>query len=335
MRTLDGSRGEGGGQILRSALSLALVTGEPFRIHSIRAGRPKPGLKRQHLAAVLAAQRVGAARVSGAELGSSELVFEPGAIQCGHHRFAVGTAGSATLVLQTVLPALWSADAPSTIEIEGGTHNPLAPPADFVREVFLPVLARMGPSVELEIVRYGFFPAGGGLLRATINPAPLAPIELLDRGAPTGHRARCLIANLPPVVAARELAVVQEELGWRANQLEEARVPGPGPGNALSLELGFEHVRELVTAFGERNRASELVASEACAAALTYLRHDAPVGEHLADQLVLPFALARGGRFRALPLSLHATTNVELVSEWLGLRIDVRNGEHGAVVSFG
>jgi RNA 3'-terminal phosphate cyclase (ATP) len=335
MHTLDGSRGEGGGQILRSALSLALVTGQPFRIHSIRAGRAKPGLKRQHLAAVLAAQRVGSARVSGATLGSSELVFEPGAIQTGQHRFAVGSAGSASLVLQTILPALWSASAPSTVEIEGGTHNPLAPPADFVRDVFLPVLARLGPRVELEIVRYGFFPAGGGLLRATITPAPLRPIELTERGERTLHRARCLVANLPPVVAARELAIVRREFGWGPGQLEEARVAGPGPGNVLSIELGFEHVRELVSAFGERDRASEFVAKEACAAAQTYLEHDAPVGEHLADQLVLPFALAGGGRFRALPLSLHATTNIELVREWLGGRIDVASDERNATVSFG
>jgi RNA 3'-terminal phosphate cyclase (ATP) len=337
--TLDGSRGEGGGQILRSALSLSLVTGRPFRIHSIRAGRAKPGLKRQHLAAVLAAQRVGAARVVGAELGASELLFEPGAIQTGVHHFAVGSAGSACLVLQTVLPALWSADAPSTLEIEGGTHNPLAPPADFLSAAFLPVLRRMGPDVRLELVRHGFFPAGGGKLRVAIRPAPLAPLaplELLERGAPTEHRARAFVAHLPRHVAERELEVVRRRLAWRTEQLEAVEIEdSQGPGNVLSIQLGFEHATELVTGFGEREVRAETVANRAAGAAKRFLAHDAPVGEHLADQLVLPFALARAGRFRTVPLTPHTTTNIEVVREFLAVPIRVDADANGATVAFG
>ena len=162
MITIDGSAGEGGGQILRSSLALSLVTGQPFRMERIRAKRQKPGLLRQHLTAVEAAKAVGCAEVSGETLGSQTLDFRPGPVTPGNYRFAVGTAGSATLVLQTVLPALLTASDPSTLTLEGGTHNPLAPSFDFLDRCFMPLIHRMGPSVELELKRPGFFPAGGG-----------------------------------------------------------------------------------------------------------------------------------------------------------------------------
>jgi RNA 3'-terminal phosphate cyclase (ATP) len=334
--TLDGSRGEGGGQVLRTALSLSLVTGRPFRIHAIRAGREKPGLKRQHLAAVLAAQRVGGAHVEGAELGSSELVFEPGELQPGVHKFAVGSAGSACLVLQTVLPALWSANAPSTLEIEGGTHNPLAPTFEFLRDSFLPVLRRMGPEVRIELVRHGFFPAGGGKLRVEIQPAPLAPIELLERGGFVGRRARAFVAHLSRKIAERELETVRRRLLWPLADLEVVEIEdSAGPGNVVSIHIAHEHVVEVVSGFGERKLRSEQVAERAALAARRYLKATAPVGEYLADQLVLPFALARGGRFRALPLSNHTTTNVDVVREFLVVPIDVQSDEAGATLAFG
>src|SRR5271166_6297783 len=159
---LDGSIGEGGGQILRTALSLSIVTGKPFFIEKIRAGRERPGLLRQHLTAVLAAAEVGGAEVQGASLGSTELTFSPGAIRAGEYRFSVGTAGSGTLVFQTVLPALMLTAEPSRIVIEGGTHNTAAPPFDFLARTFVPLLERMGPKVVLEFESYGFYPEGGG-----------------------------------------------------------------------------------------------------------------------------------------------------------------------------
>lgn len=333
---LDGSRGEGGGQVLRTALSLSLVTGRPFRIHAIRAGREKPGLKRQHLAAVLAAQRIGNARVEGAELGSSELVFEPSGLQPGVHHFAVGSAGSACLVLQTVLPALWSADAPSTLEIEGGTHNPLAPTFEFLRDSFLPVLCRMGPSVRIELVRHGFFPAGGGKLRVQIQPAPLAPIELMERGALVERRARAFVAQLPRTIAERELETVRRKLAWPLADLEVVEIEdSAGPGNLVSIHVAHEHVVEVVTGFGERKLRSEQVAERAALAMRRYLNATAPVGEHLADQLILPFALAHAGRFRALPLSPHTTTNIDVVREFLDVPIDVQSEESSTTVAFG
>ena len=162
MIRIDGSFGEGGGQILRTSLSLSLATGKAFRIEKVRAGRERPGLLRQHLTAVLAAAEVGGAEVQGATLGSTELTFSPGAIRAGEYRFSVGTAGSGTLVFQTILPALMLAAKPSRIVIEGGTHNIAAPPFDFLARTFVPLLERMGPKVQLQFERYGFYPAGGG-----------------------------------------------------------------------------------------------------------------------------------------------------------------------------
>src|SRR5712675_2047994 len=162
MITIDGSEGEGGGQILRTSLALSLVTGQPFRMERIRAKRQKPGLLRQHLTAVEAAKTVGRAEATGGALNSQTLEFNPGPVTPGNYRFAVGTAGSATLVFQTVLPALLTASGHSTLTLEGGTHNPLAPPFDFLARSFTPLIHGMGPTVELELRTPGFFPAGGG-----------------------------------------------------------------------------------------------------------------------------------------------------------------------------
>jgi RNA 3'-terminal phosphate cyclase (ATP) len=215
MIQIDGSLGEGGGQVLRTALALALVTGQPFRLEKIRAGRAKPGLLRQHLTAVQAAARIGAARVEGAVLGSTSLVFEPGAIRPGNYHFDIGTAGSTTLVLQTILPPLLAAGGPSRLTLVGGTHNGLAPPFDFLARTFLPLLNRLGPAVAATLERPGFFPAGGGRLTAEIQPAPrLSPLCLGERGALRQQWARVLIAGLPPAIAERECQVLRQKLGW-------------------------------------------------------------------------------------------------------------------------
>ena len=171
MIEIDGSQGEGGGQILRSSLSLAICTQRPFRIANIRANRDKPGLLRQHLTAVKAAAEICGGEVIGAEIGSRELTFKPGALKGGDYSFAIGTAGSSTLVLQTVLPPLLTAAEPSVVRISGGTHNKGSPPFDFLQRAFLPLIARMGARVELELLSYGFYPKGGGVIVATITPS--------------------------------------------------------------------------------------------------------------------------------------------------------------------
>jgi RNA 3'-terminal phosphate cyclase (ATP) len=320
MLVLDGSQGEGGGQILRSALALSLVTGTPFRIDNIRAGRPRPGLMRQHLTAVQAAAAVGRAEVDGAVIGSRSVFFRPGRAQAGDYTFSVGTAGSAMLVLQTVLPALVTAPAPSMLVLEGGTHNPASPPFDFLVRAYLPLLRRMGPEVHAELERPGFYPAGGGRVRVTITPAAkLAPLVLEQRGAIQGRRARAVVANLPRTIATRELARLSARLGWDARALAvEERTDAEGPGNVVLVEVVSEHVTEVFTGFGEKGVRAEAVADRAADEAAAYLAADVPVGVHLADQLALLLALAGGGSFCTLAPTEHTRTQLRVVAEFLG-----------------
>ena len=324
MIRIDGSKGEGGGQVLRTSLALSLVTGAPFRMEHIRAGRSKPGLLRQHLTAVKAAAAVGGAEVEGAELNSQTLTFRPGRVKTGDYHFAVGTAGSATLVLQTVLPALLSASGPSSLRLEGGTHNPAAPPFDFLAQAYLPLVRRMGPGVEATLERPGFFPAGGGCFRVDVRPAPLVPLHLLERGEVKRRCATAMFARIPFDVAQRELATVGRCLDWGP---EERRVlelkNSVGPGNALCLEVESEHVTEVFTAFGERGVRAETVAEHVAREARLYLEAGVPVGPHLCDQLLLLLALARGGSFRTLPLEGHALTQLDTFAHFMDLNISV------------
>ena len=322
MIVLDGSFGEGGGQILRSALGLSLVTGKAFRIEKVRAGREKPGLRRQHLTAVQAAARLGGARVAGAEVGSGTLSFEPGRVKAGDHTFAVGTAGSATLVFQAVLPALLRADGPSTLRFEGGTHNPLAPPFEFLEKTFVPLLRRMGARVTLSLERRGFYPAGGGRFTATIEPAPLSRLEIPERGEVRPLRATAVVSALPADIARRELATLASRLPLGRAEVVEEKAPH-GPGNAAWVEVESEALTEVFSAVGERGVRAEAVAERLAAEVRAYLDGGAPVGEHLADQLLLPMALAGGGAFVTGPLSSHATTHVEVIRRFLDVPIAV------------
>jgi RNA 3'-terminal phosphate cyclase (ATP) len=338
MHIIDGSQGEGGGQILRTALALSLVTGASFRMEKIRAGRNKPGLLRQHLTAVTAAGEIGGATVDGAALGSRELVFRPGSVRPGAYRFAVGTAGSAGLVLQTVLPPLLTAAGPSTIAVEGGTHNPHAPPFDFLALAFLPLLARMGARVQATLDRPGFYPAGGGQLTVEVTPTPaLRPLTLLERGASRRRRARAIVANLPPGIAHRELGVVRDKLGFRPEELEAvtlgARDGARGPGNVVLLELESEHVTEVFTGFGEVNVRAEAVADHAVQEARQYLAAQVPLGPYLADQLLVPLALAGGGALRTVPLTRHGTTNLAVIRQLTGAEFVVYRAEGGLTVT--
>jgi RNA 3'-terminal phosphate cyclase (ATP) len=322
MLTIDGSKGEGGGQILRTALALSAVTGIPFQIDRIRAGRSRPGLMRQHVTAARAAAEICGARTIGDEPGSAALRFEPGRVRPGAYHFAVGTAGSATLVLQTVLPALLLADAPSTLVLEGGTHNPAAPPFDFLVRSFLPQLAKMGAQVTATLERPGFYPAGGGRFTVAIQPARLEPLALLARGATRGFAVEAVVAGLSSRIAERELAAIGRALGWerrvmRSTVLSDAH----GPGNVVTITLESEHVTEVVTGFGERGVSAETVAERVAKEATRYLATDAPVGEHLADQLLLPMALAGGGAIRTLEPSSHTRTQAELIPLFLAVNV--------------
>ncbi len=330
---IDGSMGEGGGQVLRTALALSLTTRRPVEVTRIRAGRTKPGLMRQHLTAVQAAAAVGSGHVTGAEIGSTSLRFEPGTIRSGAFEFSVGTAGSTTLVLQTILPALLTAGGPSSVRLRGGTHNPMAPPFDFLVKAFLPILGRMGARVEAELVRPGFYPAGGGECLVTVRPVPrLAPLELLARGEVRRRRARAVVSKLSREIATRELSIVSRLLGWEAECLEAVSVDSAGPGNVLSLEMASDGLTELFTGFGERGVSAEAVAERVAREVRGYLASGVPVGEHLADQLLLPMALAGSGAFLTAPLSRHATTNIQVVQAFLPVRFDVEADEKGNCV---
>lgn len=324
MMRIDGSHGEGGGQVLRTALGLSVVTGAPFAIDGIRARRKKPGLQRQHLTAVLAAARVGSARVQGAELGSLALTFEPAACSGGVYEFAIGTAGSTTLVLQTVLPALWAADRASTVTITGGTHNPMAPPFDFLKKAFAPLVHRMGASLDMQLDRHGFFPAGGGQLRAHVAPAAWTPIELLDAPKPGEVTAQILVSNLHPSVGEREQKTLRKALELRPEQVDVVDVDAAGPGNAVILHVQLGVVDEVVTQLGERGVLAEHVAKRAAKEAKALLAANVPVGEHLADQLLIPMAMAGGGAFRTVEPSLHTRTNAELIERFLPVKFTMR-----------
>jgi len=333
MFTIDGSLGEGGGQILRSALALSLLTTTPFRIVGIRARRSRPGLMRQHLVAVNAATAVGSATVIGAEIGSTELTFEPQAIQGGDYQFSIGGAGSTTLVFQTVLcPLLLGAASPSTLSFEGGTHNPMAPPFDFLELAFLPILARLGARIETAFYRHGFYPAGGGKWSVTIHPTPaLERLELLQRGEIRAERACALIAQLPPAVSLRELEVLSARLGWDAARCRPHVVQrSQGPGNALVAIVECERITEVITGFGERGVSGESIAEAVARETTRYLSADVPVGEHLADQLLLPLALGAGGVFRTLRPTPHFHSQVDLLRLFLGCSVLVHEEEHGA-----
>jgi RNA 3'-terminal phosphate cyclase (ATP) len=328
---LDGSTGEGGGQILRSALALAMCTGQPMRIQHIRAKRPKPGLMRQHLTCVQAAVAVCGAKVEGAELGSQTLVFEPGAVRAGDYAFNVGTAGSCTLVLQTVLPALMLCAAPSRVQLTGGTHNPMAPPFHFLERSFAPLLRRLGVGLELELRRLGFYPAGGGEISALVRPAAdgLQPFDLLDRGPLQAAYAECFAPGLPSAVATRELAALGRALNWSGDQLRAPAVrQNEGPGNALLATLEHAHVSEVVTSFGEKGKSGEQVASALVDEIKSHQSSIGALGQHLADQWMLPLALAVvqrgvGASFTCTELTEHATTNMGVIEKFLPVKFEV------------
>lgn len=335
MIEIDGSVGEGGGQILRTSLALSMCTGQPFALTRIRAGRAKPGLMRQHLTCVNAAAEVCGAQVQGSELNSQSLTFKPGPVQAGHYAFSVGTAGSCTLVLQAVWPALMMADAPSHLKLGGGTHNPMAPPFHFLERSYAPLLRKLGANVDLVLRRLGFYPAGGGEIEVTISPAKgqLQPFDLNDRGAKLESYAECFAPALPRSVARRELEQLGTGLGWSHGQLREAACrQNEGPGNALLATLVYEHLSEVFTAFGEKGVSAEQVARQLIREVRDYQASTAALGPHLADQWALPLALAvwqRGSAasYTCSALTQHAKTNFEVIERFLPVKFTTASHE--------
>lgn len=322
MIELDGTMHEGGGQIVRSALTLSMISGKPFRISKIRGRRKVPGLLRQHLVAVQAATRVSQARVTGDALGSTELTFEPGPVTAAALSLAIGSAGSTTLVLQTIVPALLRASGPSTITVEGGTHNPLAPTFEFLEHAWAPVLRRLGASIELRLERHGFYPKGGGRIVVGVTPADLRPLDLDRRGALTGLEVRTILSDsLPSHILEREISQAVLRLPRRSPALVRQHVPSDGMGNAMALIATYEGVTHVSTSLGEKGVPAEEVADELIDDFEQFHERDVPVGEHLADMLPVVFALAGGGSFVTGDLSLHATTQLDLVPRFLDVEL--------------
>jgi RNA 3'-terminal phosphate cyclase (ATP) len=326
MVEIDGTFGEGGGQILRTALALSALTGMPFRISNIRGRRPKPGLRHQHLTAVRAAQMIADAEVRGAEIGSRDLTFLPRHVAGGEFTFDIGTAGSAMLVLQTVLPPLFRVDRPSVVVVRGGTHNPMSPPFDFFIETFLPAIARMGFSATARLVRHGFYPAGGGEVVVRVQPQP--PFKPTDFAAPDGPvvlSARVLLSRLPDRVWEAEKRAL-ESLDLKFVAIERCNITdSAGPGNCVMIVVdrgeGPGRTRSVLTAFGERGRPSAAVVREVAGYAHELLAGGAAADRFLADQLLIYFAIAGEGSLTTSSLSLHATTNMAVIEKFLPVRI--------------
>ncbi|MBC3872644.1 RNA 3'-terminal phosphate cyclase [Undibacterium flavidum] len=320
MIQIDASQGEGGGQILRTALALSIITQQAVQLKNIRAKRSKPGLMRQHLTCVRAAQAISGATVEGDALGSTQLSFKPGPVKAGEYAFAIGTAGSCALVLQTILWPLLFADAESTVTIEGGTHVPMSPSFEFLEFSFLPAIQKMGVHAQLELLKHGFYPGGGGKLRAELKPwHTQAALDLQSRGERISQHGLCLIANLDQSVADKQLAEVRRYLNWNAEDVVHQGLRNShGVGNALVLNVQNTEHTEIVTSYGDKSKSSEFVAQQACTEMKHYLASDAAVGEHIADQLVLPLALV-GGKFTTNIISEHFKTNCAIIQAFLNV----------------
>ena len=319
MIEIDGSAGEGGGQILRTSLSLSLLTGRPFKLLNIRANRTRPGLQPQHLMCVKAAGAICGAHYKGAEVGSSTLYFEPGPVKAGNYTFTIGTAGATALVLHTVyLPLALRGTEPSTVAIVGGTHNPFAPCHHFNAITWGGYLAKLGITIEQEMIRPGFYPRGGGEIRAVIHPCervtPLTLVECPDLTTAGGFAA---VASLPATIAKR----VAQRLATKLKQEKiESHIPieewegSLGAGCVAAVIFRQAPVPTLFFGLGERGKSAESVAGDALEEALRYREAKAPVDPHSADQLLLPLAFAPGrSEYRASQISRHLTTNVDTV----------------------
>lgn len=350
---IDGSFGEGGGQVVRTSLTLSALTGRPVAIHNIRKNRPNPGLAPQHLTNVLALAEICDAKVEGAEIGSMKLLFEP---QCkpraGRYVFDVteaaqnGSAGSVTLILQTLLLPLALANSKSHLVLRGGTNVAWSPPYEYIAHVFLPTLERMGIKVQCQLNAPGFYPVGGGEITVEIfgsqgfNTASLMPIKLIERGNLRriwGNATACnLPAHIPQRMADRAGAILKST-GFSA-EITPRRERCVGSGAGIFLTVQYEHVLAGFFALGEPGKPSEQVAEEVCTYLIDHHESGASVERYLADQLLLPMSLADGvSEFKTGCISSHLITNAHIIRQFVAVRIfiDADVGEPGSVVVSG
>ena len=331
---IDGSTGEGGGQILRTSLALSCITGKSLHIENIRAARRNPGLAKQHLSCVRAVCQICSGQCEGAALKSSVLDFQPGPVQSGDFRFDIGSAGSASLVIQTVLPALFLADKPSAVTVTGGTHNPLAPPFDFLSETFLPAIEAAGfrgnplgdALRHCKLIKHGFYPAGGGKITFDVQPWQKSTdrvIKLCESSEQFQIHARIYTAKLPPHITQRQRKLLLQS-GLNIRNVEHIEVTdSDGPGNCAMLRLCSGELTTVFTAFGMRGKRSEEVISEVVSLAEDFLASGAAVDRFLADQLLIYMAMAKAGSYTTNELSSHLQTNMEVIKKFLPVNFRV------------
>ncbi len=338
MIRIDGSQGEGGGQVLRTALALAALTGQAVEIVNIRARRRNPGLAPQHLAGVLAAARICNAEVEGAHIRSTRLIFRPATSpQAGDYEFdisrmaAQSSAGAVTLLLQTVLLPLALADGPSYLLLRGGTHVAWSPPVHYVEWVLLPTLTRLGLRASIRLVTWGWYPIGGGQVEVTIEGgARLQGIDLTQRGALVELKGVAAASNLPSHIPQRMAARANNllrEAGLPTN-IQPLRTGGPSTGAGLFVAVRYEHSIAGFSALGERGKPSDVVAEEAIRPLITFHQQQAALDEHLPDQLIPALALAEGPSvLSTVAITQHVLTNIAIVQHFIKRPIKVEGAE--------
>ena len=324
--SIDGSTGEGGGQILRTSLALSCITGKTLHIENIRAARRNAGLAKQHLSCVHAACQICSGKCRGAAQRSKVLDFQPGPVQSGDFYFDIGSAGSASLVIQTVSPALFLVDNPSTVTVTGGTHNPLAPPFDFLSETFLPAIATAGFHGNCKLVKYGFFPAGGGKITFNIQPRQKNIHKTINFCEPTNKpqiSARIYTAKLSENIAQKQhKLLLQSKLDFK--NIEHVEVTdSDGPGNCVTIRLCNSNHVTVFTAFGMRGKPSQQVVSEVVNLTKDFLASGAAVDRFLADQLSIYMAISKAGCCTTNELTAHLTTNMEIIKKFLDVNFCV------------
>ena len=327
---IDGAQGEGGGQVLRTALTLSILTKRPIEIVNIRANRKKPGLLRQHLTSVMAAKEICDATTDGVELGSSRLRFSPGKIMSGDYHFAIGSAGSTVLVCQTILPVLALAESESRVTFEGGTHNGMSPSLCFLEHSYLPILKQMGIGCQIDKSRLGFYPAGGGKWQISIKPASnLTDVNLLEPGSmhaetPGNCQLNALVSQLPASIGEREVKTARDILGWNESTDCVTEVETPGPGNSFQLQIAGDSHTSLFEVMGERGTSAERVAKRCAGRVKKFVKSQAAVEEQLADQILLPMTLSGKGSFTTTKPSLHTMTNIDVIKLFVEIDITVK-----------
>ncbi len=325
MIELDGSEGEGGGQTVRTALSLSALTGQPFHITGIRAGRPDPGLKPQHLAGVRLMKRLCAARVEGDAAGSAELTFVPGKVAGGAYEYDVGTAGSLTLLMQSALPVLVASPVETELRLKGGTDVRWSPPADHYQLVLFPLLRRMGADLEMTVERRGFHPKGGGVVRLRVRGGPLSPLRLEERGELVAVHGRACVQNLPEKVAERMVASAREV--FPGLMAERSVTEGPSPGAGLTLAAEYANTILGWSALGERGVPAEKVGMEAAGCLRQVMDLGGTLDPRTADQLITYMALAGGGScFTVGKVSGHLASQMHLLPSFLPVRFRAGDG---------